>query len=101
MPHEPDWYDNLAAALASRQIDSARIDGIVAEAKAHCTATAESPQLAFGDADTYARHITSADDPDEQRFQQVAERHTGATQPAIFRVLSWTGVSLATVGAIG
>ena len=67
----------------------------------HCTATAESPELAFGDADTYAKHITSADDPEEQRFHHVAEGHTGATQPAIFRVLSWIGVALATVGAIG
>ncbi|GAA5016980.1 hypothetical protein [Actinopolymorpha pittospori] len=98
MPTEPDWYHNLAAALASRQIDSARIDGIVAEAKAHCTAAAESPQVAFGDADTYAKHITSAD---EERFHHVAVRHTGATEPVAFRVASWIGVSLATLGAIG
>jgi hypothetical protein len=101
MSHEPDWYAELADALKSRKLDPTRIDEIVAEARAHCEASGEEPLDAFGDAHTYATHVTSAEDPDETRFQRTAERNEDLRMPFGYRLVAWLGVSLAGIAGMG
>ncbi|GAB3399550.1 hypothetical protein [Flindersiella endophytica] len=95
MPTEPDWYAELADAVKSRKVDATQLAELVDEARAHCDASDERPQDAFGDAHTYASEVSSAVHPDEARFQHVAQRYAWSGRPVVLRLLGAFGAALA------
>lgn len=101
MSNEPDWYTELADALKSRKRTPAQISNIVAEARAHCTASGEHPQDAFGDPHTFAADITSNDEWDDTRFQGMAEHYNDLQAPVAYRLLASFGLLLACFGLYG
>lgn len=50
----PQWRDKLVLELRSRDVPGAAIGEILAEVEAHLQESGESPEVAFGDARTYA-----------------------------------------------
>lgn len=60
-PHlDARWAEDLLLALRVREVSGARIGEILAEADAHCAATGERAENAFGAASTYAASLDFA-----------------------------------------